>query len=484
MPQQLHAVPGAPPRAVLYLRQSTHREESISLELQETACRDYAARRGYVVVDVISDPGVSGLKWERRPGVQQVLTMVEARECEVVLVWRWSRLSRRRLHQAVALDRVERAGGRVESATEPFDTTTAGGEFGRDVLLAAAHFESRQKAEQWREAHQRRLGLGLPACGGDRYGYVRTEAGEYTPDPGTAPVLTGMYEAYLAGAGFTAIAADLNRAGRRTLAGGTWTRDRVTRVLDSGFGAGQLVTGRGSAAVYVAGRQPPVVDEAMWQAYVAARRRRRGVAPRSVEPVYVLSGLIRCGDCGSPMHATRLGRHAGYGYWCSRWAASRACRCVTVSRAKAEGAVVEWLRAVASDIDRAAALEAERAAAVTVAKVDAENVARQVTRLDAQLDRLTLGWSDGLVPDESYRRTRGQLDQRRGELLSRLAELEGEQRESPVGVAGVAATLLQEWDLLPVRERRELLSSLIAQVRVVRPLAGERGAVRVEIVSR
>ena len=50
----MSARPAAAPglRAVLYLRQSTYKEESISLEVQESAGREYCRQRGYVVVAV------------------------------------------------------------------------------------------------------------------------------------------------------------------------------------------------------------------------------------------------------------------------------------------------------------------------------------------------------------------------------------------------------------------------------------------------
>ncbi len=61
---------GEASRALIYVRQSVAREDSISLELQEKACRDHARTRGYAIVDVIADPGVSGLQFSRRPGIQ------------------------------------------------------------------------------------------------------------------------------------------------------------------------------------------------------------------------------------------------------------------------------------------------------------------------------------------------------------------------------------------------------------------------------
>ena len=148
--RRLHAVPETAPRAVLYLRQSVAREESISLELQEIAGRRYCEQRGYEVVEVLADPGISGRTWAR-PAVQHAVRMIEARDVDVIVVWKWSRLSRSRRDWAVAVDRVEGAGGRLESSTEPVDTTTSTGRFTRGMLAELAAFESERIGDTWRE---------------------------------------------------------------------------------------------------------------------------------------------------------------------------------------------------------------------------------------------------------------------------------------------------------------------------------------------
>src|SRR5699024_5935988 len=148
-------------RAVIYKRQSTAREESISLELQETACRDYAARHGYTVVAVEADPGISGRTFAR-PGVQAVMAMVERGEADVILLWKWSRLSRNRLDWYQAADKAQQAGGRIESATEPIDTSTSIGRLSRGMMIEIAAFGSERAGDQWREAHERRVRTGRP----------------------------------------------------------------------------------------------------------------------------------------------------------------------------------------------------------------------------------------------------------------------------------------------------------------------------------
>jgi site-specific DNA recombinase len=464
----LRAVPETAARAVLYLRQSTYREESISLELQEQANRDYCDRHGYTVTEVIRDAGISGLKWEKRPGIQQVMQQLRDGHADVVIVYRWSRLSRHRLHQALALDAIEQAGARVESATEPFDTETAAGGFGRDVLLAAAHYESQLRSEQWKEAHERRRAAGVPITGGVRFGYVISD-GAYQPDPVTGPLLAAMYADYIRGVPAGAIARRLNDAGHLVARTGTrWTSAHTLAVMDSGFGAGQLSTGTRRAITYSPGVHPPVIDQQTWAAYQEAREARRGKPSKST-PAYTLSGLMRCGDCGGGMHSTALGRERGYGFICSAWSKTRAGRCVTVSRAKAERVVLDWLASIVSEVEERSVVEATRTAAQLVARTDAADLRRQVLRLDERLTKLTLGWTDGTVPDAAYTSARTELADRRAELVARARDAETDERDLDGPAVAVVRDLLDRWDEMPVAGRQALLQTLIRAVVVHRP---------------
>src|SRR5690606_40458984 len=62
-------------------------------------------------------------------------------------------------------------GGELVSATEEVDAKTAVGRFTRGMLLEIAAFESDRAGEQWKETHELRRNLGLPATGGKRFGY-------------------------------------------------------------------------------------------------------------------------------------------------------------------------------------------------------------------------------------------------------------------------------------------------------------------------
>jgi DNA invertase Pin-like site-specific DNA recombinase len=442
----------------------------VSPELQDTAINDYCARSGYQPTHRMEGLDESGSRAKSRwwARLDQAVEMVEAGAIDVIVVWKFSRTARHRLKWAVALDRVETAGGRLESATEQVDTTTSTGRFTRGMLAELNAFEAERIGEQWKEAHARRVSMGLPSRGGARFGYLLAD-GTYLPDPTTGPVLAAMYAEYIRGVPAGTIARRLNEAGHlvartRTL----WTSAHVLAVLDSGFGAGLISKGVRRSITWSPGAHPAVIDESTWQGYLAQRHDRRG-KPQLSTPAYALSGLMRCGDCGSGMHATALGVRTGYGFICTAWTKTRRGRCVTITRAKAERAVFDWLSQLAGEVETRAAAEASRTAAQLVSHTDAEDLRRQVLRIDERLAKLTLGWTDGTVPDAAYTAARDQLATQREELQARARDAERDARLLDGPVMPVVFDLLERWDEMPVAGRRELLRTLIRKVEVQRP---------------
>lgn len=473
-------------RAVIYLRQSTYREESISLEVQEQAARQHAERNGYEVVGVESDPGISGRSWKQRRGVQNALAAIEDSRADVVVVWRWSRLSRSRRDWAVAADMADVAGGRIESATEPNDRTAAG-RFARGVMTELAAFESERIGEQWQEARDHRVARGLPATGGQRFGYVQQPDRTYAPDPETGPVLARLYDLYLSGLGSVQLTRHLNATGvRYGRVQRAWVYRDVLRVLDAGFGAGLLVQtqprpkNQPSAAAprlpvweraYRPGAHEPVIDRATWDAYVAARRERSTTRVRSGAPM--LSGLLVCLECGGPMH--HQSASSGRSYRCTRAANTTGRRQVLIAAQRVEPAVAEWVLQLADDLTaRAAALEQteDRGQRIDMTGRRAE---QQLARVDARLTTLTMKLADGALSDTAYRLAAEAIEQERVEATRRLqAAARNPAREA--APAALSRDLRRQWPSMTPATQNAVLRPLIARVEI-RPAAyrGERG---------
>lgn len=476
-------------RAVLYLRQSVHREESISLELQEVAGREYCQRHGYDVVAVESDPGISGRTW-KRPAVQRVMRMVDDGAADVIVLWKWSRLSRNRKDWALAIDRCDLAGGSIESATEPLDTATASGRFARGVMTEYAAFQSEQIGEQWKETHARRRRLGLPADGGPRYGYDKQLDGSYVPNATEAPVLAEMYRRYLRGEGFTRIVKWLNGAGIPTKKGSAWSRVVVTHLLDAGFGAGHIIQRptqgekrdwRISEATFHPAAHPSVITAAEWDAYVALRL-DAPPPPTVVEPKYFLTGLIVCDDCGAPMH---VGNGGLKDYKCSRAMDKRDVRLTCMTRALVEQRVREWVDEIAADVDGAMERLAKQRQRRVVQLDNVATLDRKIADLKDRMGRITVRWSSpgSKMSDDAYDAAIAQLDADLQILRERRRKAAPRDRVE-IDPQKVAANLSADWVDLTVIEKRNMLRTLIRQVRIHKPLRQGTGVwrERVEII--
>jgi site-specific DNA recombinase len=79
--------------SVIYVRVSTEDQVEFSPDAQAGRCKDYGRQHGLGPFVVIADPGFTGSTLER-PGMQELLELVEAGRVAHVIVWRLDRLSR------------------------------------------------------------------------------------------------------------------------------------------------------------------------------------------------------------------------------------------------------------------------------------------------------------------------------------------------------------------------------------------------------
>jgi DNA invertase Pin-like site-specific DNA recombinase len=164
-------------RAAEYVRMSTDFQR-YSIENQQAAIREYAAARGMVIVRTYADPGRSGLTFEGRPGLAQLLHDVTTGQTDFTLILvydvsRWGRFQD--IDEAAYWEFLcRRANVPVEYCAEPF---------GRAVTLLdmmiktlkrtmAAEY-SRDLGERIHRAQCRIASLGFLAGGVPPYGFRR-----------------------------------------------------------------------------------------------------------------------------------------------------------------------------------------------------------------------------------------------------------------------------------------------------------------------
>ncbi|MBC2864428.1 recombinase family protein [Streptomyces mexicanus] len=481
-----------------YARVSTWREEMISIDIQKSVVEDAAARRGRYVAEWIIDEDATGRNFKRK--VMRAIEIVEDHERPERELWSWkfSRFGRNRHGVAINLARIENVGGELISATEDVDAKTAVGRFTRGMLLEVAAFESDRAGEQWKETHELRRRLGLPAAGGRRFGYrwyprripdgrggwaVQEERYEVLPNE--AELAVDAFQDYIKGkTGFGKIAERWNDLGFLNTRGAPWQDQGVRGYMDSGFTAGLLYVHNPEAPcgdpagcknaehyTYLAAEHESVINGDEWDNYRDMRTVRRNTPRRALSPVYPLAGLVRCGLCGSAAMNHQTRRERGYAYRCGARARRKVQHdAVWVRRTVVEGRVLEWLVDLRKEIDDIVAGK------IAVPKPRREpdfdkkrkKLQREIEKATAAMQRAFEAYTLGDVSRDVYLSTRAKHEDRRNEAQRQLDELPSPDKEppSPVPHRETVIGLLAEWDTISVHSKRVTLGRLIRRVEI------------------
>jgi DNA invertase Pin-like site-specific DNA recombinase len=132
-------------RVAIYARVSTA-DRGQDPETQLLALREYAARRGFVLMGEYVDYA-SGTR-EDRPQYRALLETARKRQIDVVLVWRYDRFARSTQALVHALKEFHSLGVDFISFQENIDTTTPQGELIFTVMASLAQFESALTSER------------------------------------------------------------------------------------------------------------------------------------------------------------------------------------------------------------------------------------------------------------------------------------------------------------------------------------------------
>lgn len=317
-------------KVVLYARVSSERQDiDLSISAQLKALREYASRNGHTVIKEYVDEAESGRSIDR-PGFRQMI--VSAREkpspFEAILVWKLSRFARNREDSIVYKSLLRKHGIQVVSINELVEDTPSG-RLLEGIIEVIDEFYSANLSQDVLRGMRENAGRGFRNGGRAPYGYIRVkvqdgakERTKLEPDPGTASIVQRIFREALSGKGLKAIARGLNYDGLASQTGKKWGMTSVEKILHNETYTGTLVWGRkrekqtGAKPLVLRTEDawPAIVDSATFAAAQAAMAARAPgvIHPREVESPYLLSSLMRCGQCGAAMVGQGTGQYYRY----------------------------------------------------------------------------------------------------------------------------------------------------------------------------
>jgi DNA invertase Pin-like site-specific DNA recombinase len=149
-------------RVAIYGRVSTFEQNT---KAQESELRAYAEQRGWTVIQIYADKGVSGAQ-NSRPALDALMADCRRGKIDLVLVSRFDRFARSVSHLLRALETFGDLGIEFVSLSEQIDTSTASGKMVFIVLGAVAELERSLIGERVRSglanAKRRGVRLGRP----------------------------------------------------------------------------------------------------------------------------------------------------------------------------------------------------------------------------------------------------------------------------------------------------------------------------------
>jgi site-specific DNA recombinase len=452
-------------RIAIYIRRSTDEDhQPFSLEAQETKLRAFVASQpgDWQIVAVYSDDA-SGATTDR-PELQKALRAARAGLFDTLLVYRVDRFSRSLRDLTTLLDDLDEAEVVFRSATEPFDTSTPVGRMLVQMLGVFAEFERETIIDRVINGMERKAAKGLWTGGARPFGYrIDRDADRLVPDPVESGTVKRIFDLYTRDRrGTKAIAGILNEEGLRTRAGKPWSPHTVEIIVTNRIYLGE----KNFRDIAVPDAHPAIIGNEQFElAQRILGKRSTQIGQRAANPSeYMLTGLIRCPQCGRGYVGTAAhGRTASYRYYTCwsrvRYGTKAGCDIHRFNADTIETAITTALLDFYTHhgdlIEQAVAeFQAQHTADSSRLRDELAAVTRELKDTSAAIDRYLIAFEKGTLDDEDthVRDRLATLKAQSKQLRGRKAQLEIELDQPP--------QTLTPADQTKIRDRiREILTT-------------------------
>src|SRR6195256_1731653 len=351
----------APPRTkvfrcAIYTRKSSEEgleQDFNSLHAQRESCEAYIKSQkheGWVALSAVyDDGGYSGGSMDR-PALKKLLSDIQSKAVDVVVVYKVDRLTRSLADFAKIVEIFDAAGVSFVSVTQQFNTTTSMGRLTLNVLLSFAQFEREVTGERIRDKIAASKQKGMWMGGWVPIGYDRKDR-TLTINETEAVTVRTIFDLFLKFKNVQRVQTELVRLNfttkpyatprGRAVGGLSFARGHLYKILSNPLYIGEIE----HRGVRYAGQHPPLIDGARWDAVQAqlAANHHENRTRTNAKSKSLLAGLIY-DDAGNRLvssHATKNGKR--YRYYVTSEGTGRSVAVASVARLWLPAAMIDGL---------------------------------------------------------------------------------------------------------------------------------------------
>lgn len=278
-------------RVVSYARYSSNNQREESIDAQLRAIEEYAKQNNMLIVKTYIDRAMSGTK-DDRPEFMQMIMDSKKKIFDAVIVHKLNRFSRNKYDAAKYKHKLQRNNVKLLSVLERLDDSPESTVM-ESLLMGMAEYESKNLTREvikgsLENARTARHNGGLPPLG-------------YAVDPKT--------QLYI-----------INKKGLKTSKGNNFTVSTVKDILKNEKYIGTYIYNKAEAKnvdgkrnshkskseeeiIKIENGMPAIIDKKDFEEVKRIMERNKKIHNTyNAKEVYLLSGLIECGECGSKMN--------------------------------------------------------------------------------------------------------------------------------------------------------------------------------------
>ncbi|WP_084295298.1 recombinase family protein [Caldanaerobius polysaccharolyticus] len=337
-------------KAVAYCRYSSDNQREESIEAQIRAIKEYADRNNIEIIKIYADEAKTATT-DDRPQFLQMVKDSELGLFQAVIVHKLDRFARNRYDSAFYKRQLKKNGVKLISVLEPLDDSPESIIL-ESVLEGMAEYYSKNLAREVMKglkenAYKARFNGGIPPLGYD------IKDGHYVINEKEAEAVRLIFQMYRDDYGYRHIIDELNLRGYKTKKGGNFSKNTLNAILKNQKYIGTYIFNKGTKnnhnitkddVIIIENAIPAIIDKKTFEeVQQKMKNTKKTQGTHNAKTVYLLTGLVYCGECGAAMTGN-LGRSKYRYYRCNVKDRSKQCSNKDISKDKLEAYILDQLQ--------------------------------------------------------------------------------------------------------------------------------------------